>query len=147
MNLISIVEKKLKIVEVFKTNHLELISLRIYFKELKYYLKFFLKIDYFIGMDWISGSVSSIRQNPAIFQQSGIRPDTGYQKTGYPANRILIKHFLLILIDLKFENFSIIPVSGTHRISGQKSGFQNGWISGKTAIRSIPTIYIVKFSP
>ena len=59
---------------------------------------------YFLGMDRISGSVSGIRRNPAIFQLSGIRPDTGYQKTGYPvseypagypANRIFIKHFFL----------------------------------------------------
>ena len=33
-----------------------------------------------LGMDRISGSVSGIRRNPAIFQLSGIRPDTGYQK-------------------------------------------------------------------
>ena len=59
-------------------------------------------------MDRISGSVSGIRQNPAIFQLSGIRPDTGYQKIGYPANRILIKNFFLILKNLIFENFGII---------------------------------------
>ena len=52
-------------------------------------------------MDRIFGSVSGIRRNPALLQLSGIRPDTGYLKTGYPvseypagylANWILIRH-------------------------------------------------------
>ena len=62
----------------------------------------------------IIGSVSGIWQNPAIFQLSGIKPDTAYTRypvseysARYPANWILIKHFFLIK-DLRFENFSII---------------------------------------
>ena len=68
----------------------------------------------------------------------------------YPANRILIKHFFLILKDFKFENFSII-----HHISkiasirpdiwylaptGYPAGnlvssFQNGRLSGRPDIQ------------
>ena len=70
---------------------------------IKVYLPIFILV---LGMDRISGLVSGIRRNPAIFQLSGIRPDTGYQKTGYPvfeypagypANRILMKTFSLTL--------------------------------------------------
>ena len=49
------------------------------------------KQQFQLEMDQISGSVSGIQPDPAIFQLSGIQPDTRYQKpdTGYPANRII----------------------------------------------------------
>ena len=71
----------------------------------------------FLGLDRIFGSVSGIWQNPAIFQLSGIRPETKYLKTGYlvseylaeyPANRILIRHFYSCL---KIWDVSIIWVT------------------------------------
>ena len=60
-------------------------------------------------MDRISGSVSSIRQNPAIFQLSGIRSDTEYLKTGYLVSKFPAGN----------------PVSS----------FENGRISGRPDIR------------
>ena len=65
--------------------------------------------------------------------------------TGYPANRILIKHFFLILKNFRFENPSIIhlvskiagiwPDISHHAPTGFPagnlvSGFQNGQKSG-----------------
>ena len=59
-------------------------------------------------MNRIYGSVCGIRQNPAIFQLSGIRSDAGYlvsdYPAGYPANRIFdgISFFLYRYEMLRF---------------------------------------------
>ena len=82
-----------------------------------------------LGMDRITGSVSGIRRYPAIFQLSGIRPDTGY-----PANQILIRLFYSCL---KIGDVSIIWVTLSNNEQTLKypvSGFENGRISGRPDI-------------